>query len=140
MMPLRIALWHRERDGNPVSPGDLIQHGDAGSQYTGIQLTELLALEGIAPSIGTLGDAYDNALMETVNGLFKTECIRTTVFSPGAFRTLLDVEFATAGWVDWYYNRRVHGTLGILTPIAFETLHYEAPAREPEPAKQRQRT
>jgi len=104
-------------------------------QYTAIRLTEHLALEGIAPSIGTVGDAYDNALMETVNGLFKTECIRTTVFSPGAFRTLSDVEFATAGWVDWYNNRRLHGTLGMLTPIEFETLHYEALTREPEPAK-----
>ena len=135
MTPLRIALWQRERDGNPVSPGDLIHHSDAGSQYTAIRLTEHLALEGIAPSIGTVGDAYDNALMETVNGLFKTECIRTTVFNPGAFRTLSDVEFATAGWVDWYNNRRLHGTLGMLTPIEFETLHYEALTREPEPAK-----
>ena len=55
--------------------------------------------------------------MESVNGLYKTECIRTTVFHPGPFRTLADVEFATAGWVDWYNNRRLHGSLGMLTPI-----------------------
>ncbi|WP_420886896.1 transposase, partial [Brachybacterium muris] len=103
--------------------------------YTSIRYTEHLDLEGIAPSIGTVGDASDNALMETVNGLFKTECIRTTVFHGGPFRTLADVEYATAGWVDWYNNRRLHGSLGMLTPIEFETLHYEALSREPEPAK-----
>lgn len=135
MTPLRIALWQREREGNPVSPGDLIHHSDAGSQYTAIRLTEHLALEGIAPSIGTVGDAYDNALMETINGIYKTECIRTTVFHSGPFRTLADVEFATAGWVDWYNNRRLHGSLGMLTPVESETLHYEALTREPAPAK-----
>ena len=135
MTPLRIALWQRDREGNPVSPGDLIHHSDAGAQYTSIRYTEHLDLEGIAPSIGTVGDAYDNALMESVNGLYKTECIRTTVFHPGPFRTLADVEFATAGWVDWYDNRRLHGSLGMLTPIEFETLHYEALTREPAPTK-----
>ncbi|OMH30690.1 transposase [Tersicoccus sp. Bi-70] len=135
LTPLRIALWQREREGHPVSPGHLIHHSDAGSQYTVIRLTEHLALEGISPSIGTVGDAYDNALMETVNGLFKAKCIRTTVFHAGPYRTLADVEYATAGWVDWYNNRRIHGTLEMLTPIEFETLHYQAPTREPQPAK-----
>ena len=135
MTPLRIALWQREREEHPVSPGDLIHHSDAGSQYMAIRLTEHLALEGIVPSIGTVGDAYDNALMETVNGLFKTDCIRTTVFHAGPLGTLADVEFATAGWVDWYNNRRLHGTLGMLTPVEFETLHYEGLPRKPEPAK-----
>ena len=73
--------------------------------------------------------------METVNGLFNTECIRTTVFHHGPYRTLADVEFATAGWVDWYNNRRLHGSLGMLTPIEFETLHKEALTREPAPTK-----
>ena len=104
-------------------------------QYTALRFTEHLALEGIAPSIGSVGDAYDNALMETVNGLFKTECVRTTVFHAGPFRTLADVEFATAGWVDWYNNRRLHGSLGMLTPVESETLHYEALTREPAPTK-----
>jgi len=135
MTPLRIALWQRDRDGNPVSPGDLIHHSDAGSQYTSIRYTEHLDLEGIAPSIGTVGDAYDNALMETVNGLFKTECIRTTVFHAGPFRTLADVEFATAGWVGWYNNRCLHGSVGLITPVEFESLHYEALTREPAPTK-----
>ena len=65
--------------------GELIHHSDAGSQYTAIHLSEHLALEGIAPSIGSVGDAYDNALMETVNGLFKTEFIRTTIFHAGPY-------------------------------------------------------
>ncbi len=74
----------------PVEPG----------QYTALRFTEHLALEGIAPSTGSVGDAYDNALMESVIGLFKTECIRTTVFHAGPYKTVSDVEYATAGWVD----------------------------------------
>ena len=135
MTPLRMGLWQRDRENHPVATGELIHHSDAGSQYTSVRLSEHLALEGINPSIGSVGDAYDNALMETINGLFKTECIRTTVFHPGPYRTLADVEYATAGWVEWYNNRRLHGTLGMLTPVEFETLHYQALAREPEPTK-----
>jgi putative transposase len=90
-----------------------------------VRFTERLALEGIAPSIGTVGDALDNALMETLIGLYKTECIRTTVFHTGAYKTLADVEYATAGWVDWN-NRRLHSTLGMLTPNEHEQAHYAA--------------
>ena len=126
MTPLRIALWQRDRDGHPPGDGELICHSDAGSQYTSLHFTEHLALEGIRPSIGSVGDAFDNALMETVNGLFKTECIRTTVFHDGAYKTIADVEFATAGWVDWYNNRRLHSSLGMVTPVEFENTHYAA--------------
>ena len=101
MTPLRMALWQRDRDGHPIVPGELIGHSDAGSQYTSIRFTEHLDLEGIRPSIGSVGDAYDNALMESMIGLYKTECIRTTVFHAGPYRTIADVEYATAGWVDW---------------------------------------
>jgi putative transposase len=101
MTPLRMALWQRGREGRPTQPGELIHHSDAGSQYTSIRFSEHLALEGIRPSIGSVGDAFDNALMETIIGLFKTECIRTTVFHDGPYKTLADVEYATAGWVDW---------------------------------------
>ncbi len=66
-------------------------------QYTSLPYCERLALEKIKPSIGTVGDAYDNALMETINGLYKTECIRTTIFHYGPYKTITDVEFATAG-------------------------------------------
>jgi transposase InsO family protein len=133
LTPLRIALWQRDRDGHPVQPGQLIHHADAGSQYTSLRFTEHLALEGIAPSVGTVGDAYDNALMESIIGLFKTECIATTVFHPGPYKTLADVEYATAGWVDWYNHRRLHGSLGMLTPTEYEQAHYAAPNREPQP-------
>ncbi len=133
MTPLRMALWQRDRDGHPVAPGQLIHHSDAGSQYTSLRLTEHLAIEGIRPSIGTVGDAYDNALMECINGLYKTECIRTTVFHDGPYKTLADVEYATAGWVDWYNNRRLHGTLGMITPSEYETAHYAALNPEPQP-------
>jgi putative transposase len=106
---------------------------DAGSQYMSLRFTDHLALEGIMPSIGTVGDAYDNSLMETINGLYKAECIRTTVFHPGAFRTISDVEFATAAWVDWYNHRRLHSTLGMMTPAEFETTHYQAHITELSP-------
>ncbi len=87
MIPLRMALWQRDREGHPVVPGELIQHSDAGSQYTSVRFTEHLVLEQIQPSIGSVGDAYDNALMETINGLYKAECIRTTVFHDGPYKT-----------------------------------------------------
>ncbi len=77
LTPLRMALWERDRSGTPVPPGQLICHADAGSQYTSVRFTEHLALEGIRPSIGTVADAYDNSLMESTIGLYKTECIAT---------------------------------------------------------------
>jgi transposase InsO family protein len=134
MVPLRMATWQRRREGHPVERGQLIGHSDAGSQYTSIKFADHLDLEGLRPSIGTVGDAYDNALMECVIGLFKTECIRTTVFHAGPYRQVADVEWATAGWVDWYNNRRLHSSLGYLTPEEFEQAHYAALTREPQPA------
>jgi transposase InsO family protein len=134
MNPLRMAIWQRARDGHPIEHGELIGHSDAGSQYTSIRFTEHLALEGVRPSIGSVGDAYDNALMECVIGLYKTECIRTTVFHAGPYRTLADVEYATAGWVDWYNNRRLHSSLDYHSPAEFEQAHYATLNREPQPA------
>ncbi len=131
--PVRMALWQRGREGHPVVRGELIGHADAGSQYTSITFTDHLADEGIRPLIGSVADAYDNALMECVIGLFKTECIRTTVFHPGPYRTLAEVEYATAGWVDWYNNTRLHSTLGMMTPVEYEQAHYAALIREPQP-------
>lgn len=71
--------------------------------------------------------------METIIGLFKTECIRTTVFHAGPYRTMADVEWATAGWVDWYNNRRLHSSLDYSTPEEFQHAHYAALNREPPP-------
>lgn len=130
LRPLQIALWERDRTGHPIEAGQLIAHSDAGSQYTAIAWCEKLELDGIAPSIGSVGDAYDNALMESINGVYKTECIRTTVFHDGPYKTIADVEFATAGWVDWYNHRRLHGSLGMIPPAEFEEIYYAAPARE----------
>lgn len=133
MIPLRMALWERERQGHPVGPGQLRHHSDAGSQYTSVVLTEHLALEQIAPSIGSVGDAYDNALMETINGLYKAECVRTTIFHDGPYKTIADVEYATAGWVDWYNHRRLHGSLGMVSPDEYEADYYAALTRAPLP-------
>uniref|UniRef100_UPI0017A9E5F7 integrase core domain-containing protein n=1 Tax=Sporichthya sp. TaxID=65475 RepID=UPI0017A9E5F7 len=102
-------------------------------QYTSIRYTEHLELEGIKPSIGSVGDAYDNALMESTIGLYKTECIRTTVFHAGPYRTINDVEYATAGWVDWYNNRRLHSSLDYMAPAEYEAAHYAALTEEPQP-------
>ena len=84
--------------------------------------------------VEVVGDAYDNALMETINGLDKAEAIRTTVFHDGPYKTLADVEYATAGWVDWYNVRRLHGSLGNVPPVEDEQAHYAALNREPQPA------
>ena len=133
MTPLRMALWQREREGHAAVPGELIHHSDAGLQYASVRLTEHLALQDIRPSIGTGGDAYDSALMEAINGLNKAEAIRTTVFHPRPFKTTADVEYATAGWVDWYNNQRLHGTLGNVPPVEYETAHEATLNREPQP-------
>ncbi|SJN09807.1 Mobile element protein [Leucobacter sp. 7(1)] len=134
MTPLRMALWERGRQGRPIERDQLRAHSDAGSQYTSVAWTEKLALDGIAPSIGSVGDAYDNALMETINGLYKAECVRTTIFHDGPFKTIADVEYATAGWVDWYNHRRLHGSLGMSSPVEYEAAYYKSLTREILPA------
>jgi putative transposase len=105
LIPLRMAAWARGQAGHPVIRGELICHSDAGSQYCAIRFTEHLALEEITPSVGSVGDALDNALMETIIGLYKTECVRPGPFHSGAFKTLSEVEYATMAWVDWYRGR-----------------------------------
>ncbi|WP_168202703.1 integrase core domain-containing protein [Georgenia wutianyii] len=105
-----------------------------------MRFTEHLALEGIKPSVASVGYAYDNALMECVIGLFKTECVRTVVFHSGPFETIAEVEFATAGWVEWYNDARLHSGFGDLTPTEYEQAQSAAPGREPQPVRERQRT
>jgi len=134
LIPLRMAAWSRGQQGHPITRGDLIHHSDAGSQYTAIRFTERLTLEGIDASIGTVGDAYDNALMESIIGLFKTEAIRPGPFHTGPLKNISDVEFTTMAWVDWFNHRRLHSTLGMLTPAEAEAAHYAATtALQPEP-------
>lgn len=121
---LRMALWRRDHSGRPVAAG-LIHHSDAGSQYTSIRFTETVALAGLVASIGSVGDAYDNAAAETVMGLFKNEAIRKgSPFRPGALKGLPDVEAVTFAWVDWYNTSRLHSTLGNIPPDEFEADYY----------------
>ena len=99
----------------------LVHHSDRGVQYLSIRYTERLAEAGIEPSVGTVGDSYDNALAETINGLYKTEVIRRN----GPWRNIEEVEFATLEWVDWFNSRRLFGPIGNIPPIEFEALYYE---------------
>ncbi|MFH8520465.1 IS3 family transposase [Streptomyces gelaticus] len=117
---LEMALWQRDRDEHPYVRGELIHHSDAGSQYTSFKLAEHLDAAGIAVSIGSVGDAYDNALMESTIGLFKTELIKPQQ----PWKTLSQVELATAEWVDWYCHRRLHGEIGHVPPVEYETSYY----------------
>ena len=98
----------------------LVCHSDAGSQYTSIRYGERLAELGAQPSIGTIGDSYDNALAEAVNGLYKSELI----YDKGPWRTVDDVELATLSWVHWFNTTRLHSSLGDIPPAEFETTHY----------------
>lgn len=116
---LEMALWTRQQAG-VVDLGGLVAHADAGSQYTSIRYTERLAEAGAAPSVGSVGDAYDNALAETEIGLFKTEVIRRR----GPWRNIDDVELATFEWVDWHNHRRLHTACADLTPAESEAVHY----------------
>lgn len=121
---LRMGLWRRDRAGHPAAEG-LVHHSDAGSQFTSVSFAETLALEGIAASIGSIGDAYDNALAESTIGLFKNEAIRDdSPFRNGPLRVVGDVEWVTAEWVDWYNSRRLHSTLGNVPPDEFEATYY----------------
>ena len=105
------------------------------AQYTSIAFAETLALEGIAASIGSVGDAYDNALAESTIGLFKTEVIsKDSPFRVHPARTVDDIEYATMEWIDWYNNRRLHSILGYIPPNEFEAAYYAQPAAlQPEP-------
>jgi len=113
---LEQAIWDR-LDGDP---GRLIHHSDHGSQYLSIRYTERLAEAGIEPSVGTVGDSYDNALAESVIGLYKTEVIRTR----GPWKGLGPVEYATLEWVDWFNTTRLFGPIGDIPPAEYETNYY----------------
>jgi len=99
----------------------LVHHSDQGTQYLSMRYTDRLSDAGIAPSVGSRGDAYDNALAESVIGLFKTEVIRRQ----GPWRTLEAVEFATLTWVDWFNMRRLLEPIGYVPPAEFEARYYE---------------
>jgi putative transposase len=111
---LEQALWARQ-----VKEG-LIHHSDRGSQYLSIRYSERLAEEGVLPSVGSVGSSYDNALAETIIGLFKTEVIR----KKGPWKNLETVEFATLAWVDWFNNRRLFEPIGNIPPAELEQVYY----------------
>lgn len=100
----------------------LMHHTDAGSQYVSFTFTERLIEAGVDPSVGSVGDAYDNALAESQIGLYKTELIRPE----GPWRGVEHVELETLNWVDWFNTERPHEALSDLTPMAAEELHYAA--------------
>jgi putative transposase len=119
---LRRAATKRGRHGRLVGT---VHHSDAGSQYTSVRFAETLMLAGLTPSVGSVGDAYDNALAETTIGLYKTECIRDgSPVRRGPLRTLADVEDITAAWVHWYNASRLMHRLGRRPPADAEADYY----------------
>ena len=121
---LEQAIWEREEG----APDRLVHHSDRGVQYLSIRYTQRLAEARIEPSVGSKGDSYDNALAETVIGLFKTEVIRKR----GPWRGLEDVEFATLEWVWWFNHRRLLEPLGYVPPAEYEEAYYRY--QEPQAA------
>ena len=122
---IRQAAALRARQGHPLGDG-AVHHSDAGSQYTSVRFAETLLLEGLTPSVGTVGDALDNALAETTVGLYKTECTRAgSPFRAGPVRTLADLEEITSAWVHWYNTSRLMHRLGRRPPAEAEAGYYQ---------------
>jgi transposase InsO family protein len=114
---LEQALYARK----PFGTGQLIHHSDRGSQYVSIRYSERLAESGIESSVGSVGDSYDNALAETINGLYKAEVI----YKRPSWRSQSEVELATLEWVDWFNNRRLLGPIGDIPPAEAERMFWE---------------
>jgi transposase InsO family protein len=114
------ALEQALHDRRPVHGGGLVHHSDRGSQYVAIKYTERLAEAGIEPSVGSVGDSYDNALAETINGLYKAEVIQRR----GPWRSFEAVEFATLEWVDWFNHRRLLEPIGNIPPAEAEQRYF----------------
>ena len=114
---LEQAIWARKETDN------LIHHSDRGSQYLSIRYSDRLAEAGIESSVGSVGDSYDNALAETINGLYKTEVIRNP--KRGPWKTIDDVEYATLEWVEWFNNRRLLEPIGNIPPAEYEKQYYD---------------
>jgi putative transposase len=121
------ALEQAVHERRPVKGMGLVHHSDRGSQYLSIKYTERLADAGIEPSVGSVGDSYDNALAETINGLFKAEVIHRR----GPWRNFEAVEYATLEWVEWFNNRRLLEPIGNIPPAEAEAIFYAALETEP---------
>jgi putative transposase len=113
------AIWTRRHEG-VLDFKDVVHHTDRGSQYTSIRFSERLAQAGIQPSVGAVGSSYDNALAETINGLYKTELIKPRK----PWRTIEDVEVATATWVHWFNHHRLYEYCGDIPPVELERAYY----------------
>jgi putative transposase len=113
------AIWTRQQQG-VLDLKYVVHHTDRGSQYTSIRFTERLAQAGIQPSVGAVGSSYDNALAETINGLYKTELIKPRK----PWRTVEEVEYATAQWVHWFNHRRLYEYCGDIPPAQLEVAYY----------------
>jgi putative transposase len=114
------ALEQALHERRPLRGSGLVHHSDRGVQYVSIKYTERLAAAGIEPSVGSVGDSYDNALAETINGLYKAEVIHRR----GPWRSFEAVEFATLEWVDWFNNRRILEPIGARPPAEAEERYY----------------
>jgi putative transposase len=114
------ALEQALHDRRPVHRGGLVHHSDRGGQYVSIKYTERLVEAGIEPSVGSVGDSYDNALAETINGLYKAEVIHRR----GPWKSLTAVEFATLEWVDWFNHRRLLEPIGNIPPAEAEKRYF----------------
>ena len=121
------ALEQAIHDRQPQDGDGLVHHSDRGVQYVAIRYSERLGQAGIEPSVGSVGDSYDNALAESVIGLFKTEVIRRR----GPWRNIDDVEFAVLEWVDWFNHRRLLAPIGMIPPAEKEHDYY----RQPQPTE-----
>jgi putative transposase len=130
---LAQALATRRRASSEFTAHGLIHHSDAGSQYTALAFTEELAESGVAGSIGTVGDALDNALMESTIGLYKTELI-LPYSSTRNWSGVREVERETAEWVRWYNNERIHSSIDYMTPIEREVMYSDTIAQRGEVA------
>ena len=128
---LEQALFTRRRTSFEFTTAGLLHHSDAGSQYTSLVFTQALLDAGITGSIGTVGDALDNALMESAIGLFKTEVID---HERPVWTSWRQVEQATASWVHWYNHQRLHSSIGDVPPAEFEGAHYASTPGHDDPA------
>ena len=114
------ALEQGLYDRQPERDGGLIHHSDRGVQYVSIRYTERLAEAGVEASVGSVGDSYDNALAETINGLYKAEVIHRQ-----SWKNRDAVELATLTWVDWFNHRRLLGPIGNIPPVEAEAMYYQ---------------
>lgn len=122
---LEMGLWTRDHAGQPTT--GVIAHSDKGVQYVAIRYTQRLVEAGAVAYVGSTGDSYDNAMAEAFNSIFKAELVRNR----GPWKTIDDLEIAVAEYIDWYNHRRLHGQIGLIPPVEYETTYY---AQNPAPA------